>query len=373
MDRHGEKSPLIGSHARLSFPRKLLVSCVTTTTMASTLRLGFTGDVMLGRLVDRQQRSRSVDAVWGDLLGTLQSLDGLFINLESVLSQAGHPWRRTYRPFHFRADPHWAVPALEQAGVDWVSLANNHALDYGGEALCDTIDRLEEATIAHAGAGRTETTAHEPTRVSIDGVEIALIAFTDNTPEYAAGPDSPGVAHVSFDLDESESRQTLASTLEAARKTDPDLIVASLHWGPNMVTEPSSAFEDVGRWLIEQGVTIVHGHSAHVVQGIEIHNGCPILYDTGDFVDDYAVDETLRNDRGFLFELQIQRDGTPEELWLHPTEIRNCAVHTASEAATDWSHRQLRERSEPFGTQFEREDDELVIPLKDERNLGSDR
>ncbi|UPM42835.1 CapA family protein [Halocatena salina] len=341
--------------------------------MASTLRLGFTGDVMLGRLVDRRQRSRSVDAVWGDLLDELQSLDGLFINLECVLSRMGHPWRRTYRPFHFRADPRWAVPALERAGVDWVSLANNHTLDYEVDALYDTIDRLDRADIAHAGAGRTEATAHAPARLSIDGTEIALLAFTDNTPEYAAGPDSPGVAYVSFDLDDAESRRTLVSTIDDAKKTNPDLLIASLHWGPNMVSEPSSAFQDVGRWLIEQGVTLVHGHSAHVVQGIEIHDGCPILYDTGDFVDDYAVDETLRNDRGFLFELHVQRDGTPDVLRLIPTEIYECAVHTASETATNWSHRRLRERSEPFGTRIERKDDELLISLDRKRNSGTDR
>ncbi|RRJ33691.1 CapA family protein [Halocatena pleomorpha] len=335
--------------------------------MASTLRLGFTGDVMLGRLVDRRQRSRSVDAVWGDLLDELQSLDGLFINLECAVSREGHPWRRTYRPFHFRGDPRWVVPALERAGVDWVSLANNHALDYEVEALCDTVDRLDQADIAHAGAGRTDAAAREPARLSIDGVEIALFAFTDNTPEYAAGPDSPGVAHVSFDLHDEESRETLTSTIQKAKETNPDIVVASLHWGPNMVTEPSSAFQDVGRWLIEQGVTLVHGHSAHVVHGIEIHDGHPILYDTGDFVDDYAVDETLRNDRGFLFEVCVRRDGIPDELRLIPTEIRDCAVNTASEAATEWSHRRLRERSEPFGTRLARVGDELVASLDDDR------
>lgn len=341
--------------------------------MASTVRLGFTGDVMLGRLVDRRQRSRSVDAVWGDLLGRLQSLDGLFINLECCLSRGGRPWRRTHRPFHFRADPRWAVPALERAGVDWVSLANNHVLDYETEALCDTIDRLDGTAIAHAGAGRTEATAHEPARVSIDGVEIALLAFTDNTPEYAAGPDSPGVAHVQFDLDDDESRRTLARALDAAHETDPDLIVASLHWGPNMVTEPSPAFRDVGRWLIEQGVGIVHGHSAHVVHGVEVREGRPILYDTGDFVDDYAVDETLRNDRGFLFELSVERDGTPAELRLLPTEIRERAVHEASNGVADWSHERMREQSEPFGTRFERRDNELIVSLADDTNAESDR
>lgn len=336
--------------------------------MASTLRLGFTGDVMLGRLVDRRQRSRSVDAVWGDLLDRLRALDGLFVNLECCLSRGGRQWRRTHRPFHFRADPRWAVPALERAGVDGVSLANNHVLDYEVEALRDTIDRLDAASIAHAGAGRNEATAHEPALVSIDGMVIAFIAFTDNTPEYAAGPDSPGVAHVTFDLDDETSRRTLASALTSARETEPDLIVASLHWGPNMVTEPSSAFRDVGRWLIEQGVGIVHGHSAHVVHGIERHEGCPILYDTGDFIDDYAVDDTLRNDRSFLFELHVERDGTPVELRLLPTEISDCAVHKATDAAVDWSHERIRERSEPFGTRFERRDDELILSFRGNDN-----
>jgi poly-gamma-glutamate capsule biosynthesis protein CapA/YwtB (metallophosphatase superfamily) len=330
--------------------------------MSSTVRLGFTGDVMLGRLVDRQQRSRPVDAVWGDVLDRLQSLDGLFVNLECCLSTRGHPWQRTHRPFHFRADPDWAIPALERAGVDWVSLANNHVLDYEEVALYDTLDHLA-GDIAHVGAGRTVDDARKPAHVSIEGLDIAFVSFTDNTPEYAAGPDSPGVAHVEFDIEDEENRQILEESLATARETDPDLLVASLHWGPNMVTEPPDAFRAAGRWLIEQGVDIVHGHSAHVFQGIEIHNGRPILYDTGDFIDDYAIDDDLRNDRGFLFEFRVNRDGTLQNLRLIPTEIHDCAVHEARVSAADWSHDRMRELSEPFGTTFEKEGDELILAL----------
>lgn len=324
--------------------------------MPSTVRLGFTGDVMLGRLVNRQQRSRLVGAVWGDLHDRLQSLDGLFINLECCLSTRGHPWRRTYRPFHFRADPEWAVPALERAGVDWVSLANNHVLDYEEVAFHDTLDHLDVAGIAHTGAGRTVDGARTSAHVSIKGLDIALVSFTDNTPEYAAGPDSSGVARVEFDITDEENRHILEEALDTAREMNPDLLVVSLHWGPNMVSEPPDAFRETGHWLIEQGVDIVHGHSAHVFQGIEIYNNKPILYDTGDFVDDYAVDDELRNDRGFLFELQVDQDGTLRRLRLFPTEIHDCAVHEASSSAADWSRDRMCDLSEPFGTEFEQKD-----------------
>ncbi|MFC7188990.1 CapA family protein [Halocatena marina] len=332
--------------------------------MSSTVRFGFTGDVMLGRQVDRRQQSRSADAVWGDLLGRLQSLDGLFINLECCLSTRGQPWRRTYRPFHFRANPTWAIPALERAGVDCASLANNHALDYGVRALCDTLDHLDRGDIASPGGGRTMRAAREPSHVFIEGMNVAVISFTDNTPEYAADSDTPGISHTVFDLENEPCRKILGEALTAAQSAEPDLLVASLHWGPNMVTKPPDAFRAVGHWLIERGVDLVHGHSAHIFQGIEIHEGCPILYDVGDFVDDYAVDDDLRNDRGFLFELQTDREGSLRALRLLPIEIRDCAVHRAGSTAADWSRDRIRELSKPFGTEFERQEDELILPLE---------
>lgn len=338
---------------------------------SSSTRLGFTGDVMLSRLVDRRQRGtkrfgepRSVDAVWGDLLDRLQSLDGLFCNLECCLSTRGRPWRRTYRPFHFRADPDWAVPALSRAGVDWVSLANNHLLDFEEPALRETLSVLDGAGIAHAGAGRMVEEAREPSLVTIgdEDLAVALVSFTDNTPEYAAD-DDPGVAHVSFEPDDRESRTILEETLSIAHSVNSDLLVASLHWGPNMVIEPPESFRTTGRWLIDQGVDIVHGHSAHVFQGIEIYDGRSILYDTGDFVDDYRVDEELHNDRGFLFEFQVAGEGDLEVLRLHPIEIHNCAVHSASSNAAEWCRNRMRELSDPFSTEFEQHGEELVVSL----------
>nr|WP_302183416.1 CapA family protein [Halomicroarcula limicola] len=321
------------------------------------------GDVMLGRLVDERQRHRRVTAVWGDLRERLVALDGLFVNLECCLSTRGRPWRRTDRAFHFRASPRWAVPALEAAGVDCCALANNHVLDFEEPALLDTLDALDEAGIAHAGAGRVRSEAFRPAEVAVADLDVAVVSLTDNTPEYAATDASPGTAHVETDPTDAAVRRTVGETLDRARERDPDLLVASLHWGPNMRTEPPEPFREFAHWLVDAGVDVVHGHSAHVFQGVEVYDGSLVCYDTGDFVDDYAVDERLRNDRSFLFELSVTPGGRVTALRLVPTEIADFAVHAASETAAAWSRDRMRRLSEPFGTTFERDGDHLVLSV----------
>ncbi|WP_290815456.1 CapA family protein [Halovivax sp.] len=330
-------------------------------------RIGFTGDVMLGRLVDDRQRSRPVDAVWGDVLDRLSALDALVINLECTLSTRGRPWTRTNRPFHFRADPARAVPALERAGVDACALANNHVLDYEEPALRDTLANLDDAGIARAGAGETLEEALDPAFVRIEGggdsnpVDLAVVSFTDNTPEYAADEDAPGTARIEIDRDDADARERVRESVSRARERDPDLVVASLHWGPNMVTEPPAAFREFGRWLVDEGVDVIHGHSAHVFHGIEVYEGRPILYDCGDFVDDYRVDPRLRNDRSFLFELAVGVDGVPGELRLHPVEIDDCRVREADGDVAEWCRDRMRGLSSEFGTEFERDGEGLVL------------
>ena len=317
---------------------------------------------MLGRLVDDAQRQRPVSAVWGSMLDRLERLDGLLVNLECCLSTRGEPWQRTNRTFHFRADPDWAVPALQTAGVDCCALANNHVLDFETVALSDTLARLDDGDIARAGAGPERAAAFEPAVVSVGPLDVAVLSLTDNTPEYAAGARTPGTAYVRIDAGDRTTRARVSSALARARECDPDLVVASLHWGPNMATEPPDSFRTFARWLVEEGVDVIHGHSAHVFQGVEVVDGTPVCYDTGDFIDDYAVDAELRNDRSFLFEVCIE-DATPSKLRLLPTEIDEFAVHEAGPDTAAWSRQRMRERSAAFETTFHRTDEGLVVPL----------
>ena len=94
----------------------------------------------------------------------------------------------------------------------------------------------------------------------------------------------------------------------------------SNHWGANFVERPAPDFRRFARRVIELGADVFYGHSAHLCQGIEIHQGKPILYDTGDFIDDYAVDPVLRNDHSCLFKLMFDQ-GRLQRIELVPVRL----------------------------------------------------
>ena len=336
------------------------ITCPGTVDEDGNGRFGFTGDVMLGRGVNDRWADGPPDGVWGSVLDSLTALDGLFINLECCLSDRGDP--RPGRTYHFRADPDWAIPALAAADVTWASLANNHVLDFGTSALEDTLATLSEGGIHHAGAGLTRSSALDPSVVDVGDLTAAVVAFTDRSPTYAAGTNRPGTAFVRMDPGNPTTQWMVRSSLERARKADPDVIIVSLHWGPNWETHPSSDQREFARWVIDQGVDIIHGHSAHVLQGVEVYRGRPIIYDAGEFVDDYAIKEGLQKDRSFMFELVVG-DGQLLRLRLRPIEIRNGQVVEAGGEAAAWLREVMRKRSAAFDTTVHREGDGLGIPL----------
>jgi len=323
-------------------------------------RLGFAGDVMLGRRVDERWRGADPSGIWGPLGSRLRGLDGLFVNLECCLSTRGERWPG--KTYYFRADPSWAVPALAAAGTTWVSLANNHAMDFGPTALRDTRASLSAADIGHAGAGPDWERALAPSTVTAGPLEVAAIALTERFAQYRAGESEPGTAYLPLDASRPATYRTVTRLLARARAAGPDLVVVSLHWGPNWETTPGPTHREFGRWLVEQGADLVHGHSAHVVQGVEVHRGRPILYDTGDLVDDYSVKPDLRNDRSFLFVLEVA-DGQFDTVRLRPVEIDGGAVRPAHSAAVSWLHQAMADRCAPFGTPLRRDGNDLVIPL----------
>ncbi|QLH84077.1 CapA family protein [Halosimplex pelagicum] len=329
--------------------------------------LGFVGDAMLGRSVDERwagsespESARDPAAVWGSTLPALRGLDGLVLNLECSVSTRGE--RTPNRGYYFRADPGWALPALDAAGASFASLANNHLLDFGPTALADTVDHLERAGIATAGAGRDRAAAFEPTVASVGGLDVGVIALTDQSRSYRAEPDSAGTAWLRLDPERPETRDRVDAALEAVYRRDPDLVVASLHWGPNWEVRPSATQRRFARWLVDRGVDAVHGHSAHVPQGIEVYRGRPICYDLGDYVDDYVVKEGLHNDRSVRVELAVE-DGRLDRLRVVPVEIADERVRRAPPEVAAWVRERVRARSAAFGTTVEREGRGLSIPL----------
>jgi poly-gamma-glutamate capsule biosynthesis protein CapA/YwtB (metallophosphatase superfamily) len=317
--------------------------------------LALTGDVMLGRGVNETLRAVRPAEPWGDVLPLLLSADLRLINLECAITVQRRPWSRTPKVFHFRADP-LAVEVLKAARVNACSLANNHTLDFEEKGLLDTLEHLEAAGIRYAGAGRNLEEAARP--VLLEG-GLAVVAFTDNEPPFAAGPGRPGTNYLPVST-EPEVLRRVEEAIGAARDAGARTVVFSNHWGPNMVRRPPEAFRLFARAVVDRGADVYYGHSAHVFQGVEVYSGRPILYDTGDFIDDYAVDPDLRNDRSFLFRLSTE-DGELRRLELFPVVLPYARVELAAGEEREVILGIMQDLSAEMGTTFERREDRLVL------------
>ncbi|WP_254822338.1 CapA family protein [Haloglomus halophilum] len=309
-------------------------------------RIGLAGDVMLGRGVDERHADRRPESVWGTLLPDLRRLDGTLANLECCISERGTRWPG--KGYYFRTGG-WALPALDVAGIGAVSLANNHTLDFGPSALRDTLAGLERTGIGSSGAGTDRRAALEPAIIDVGEVSVAILALTDRMPAFAAGPRRPGTARMGLGERSWRARRLVRDVLRRPAVDRADLVVASLHWGPNWTLVKHPARRAFGRWLVDAGVDVVHGHSAHVPHGIEVYEGAPILYDCGDLVDDYLVKEGLHNDRSFLFELVVEA-GSVVAVRLHPVEIRRSTAHRATGDVARWLFERMRTLSSRFDT-----------------------
>lgn len=309
-------------------------------------RLLFVGDVMLGRLVNDALKEAPPEYPWGDTLPLFHGVHWRCCNLECVISDRGEPWARTPKAFHFRSDAR-NVAVLKAAQINAVSLANNHTLDFEEVALRDMLRLLDNAGIAHCGAGASLVEAAHPVITEVQGLRIGLIAFTDNQPEWEAQPESPGVFHVPIDVGD----QRTSKLFELVRYTRQrvNLLIVAAHWGPNWGYAPPTEQVPFGRALIDAGADVVFGHSGHVCRGIEIHHGRPIIYSAGDFIDDYAVNEVERNDRSFVFVLHVA-GGALQQLKLYPTEIHMCQARLARETEAEQIARQMRRLCLNLGT-----------------------
>ncbi|HVZ55463.1 MAG TPA: CapA family protein [Chitinophagaceae bacterium] len=307
-----------------------------------TLVLGLTGDVMIGRSVDPVISQEGYDYVWGDVLPLLRATDVNLINLETTLTRST---KSRPKVFHFKASPD-KVNALTRAHVTVANLANNHLLDYDGQGLEETCHTLREAGILFTGAGLNYLEAARPAILHAGIFRIGVLGMTDNEPGWAAGPDTPGIHYVN--VEDRGSRELVIAAMKTLRR-QTDLAIASIHWGPNGRERPSASFIRFAHELVDAGTDIVHGHSAHIFQGIEIYQSRLILYDTGDFVDDYAVDPDLRNDLSFLYRVRVSARG-PESLMLTPVRIGAYQVNLARGAEAAWSLRRIRQLSSALGT-----------------------
>ncbi|MFN2433329.1 MAG: CapA family protein [Gemmatimonadota bacterium] len=242
------------------------------------VRLALAGDTMLGRGVAAALLQPGGRGLFSPAVREAARDADLFVaNLECCISEGGSPWPAPHKRFFFRAPPA-AADALAELGVHAVTLANNHALDFGADALLETFEHLERVGIRWAGAGRDLSQARAHALLEARGFRLAIVSVTDHPADFAAGQQRPGVAFA--DLHVGVPDWLLESL--AAGAAAGDAVLLGAHWGPNLSLAPPRHVRAAAAAL-RPHVTLVAGHSAHAPHGVER----AVLYDLGDFVNDY--------------------------------------------------------------------------------------
>lgn len=286
------------------------------------LRIAFVGDFLPAgsaqAVINRYGYAKLFDGV-REILSTA---DAVVLNLETPLTTRGKAVEgKTYT---FRASPETAA-AMKAEGVKAVWLANNHILDFGPDALADTISYLDEAGVSHAGAGMNVGSAYSPALLELKGQRTALLGYSNTFPDnYWARKGRPGTA---FGSAKAVARGVTAASDIAKGATDGATggpIIASFHWGAELMTEPKEYQVDRAKLAIDSGASLVVGHHPHVAQPIDVYRGVPILYSVGNF----AFGSFSKRSRvGILAIAQFAEDGWCEQVEIYPLLVDNYEVN----------------------------------------------
>lgn len=247
-------------------------------TFDPTWTLVFGGDTLLTRAI------ASTTDPFAGIRPPVGDADLAIVNLETALSTRGRPQDKE---FTFRSAPSFA-DRLDAAGIDVVSLANNHTLDFGVDALNDTIANLDRVAVAHVGAGTSIDDALAPAEFAINATSVAVLGASQIIPNgsWVATPTRPGIASAGKHTINRETRQLL-DAVRRARNTN-DVVIVVLHWGIEGDPCPSGVQRDLGAQLVRAGATAVLGAHPHVLQPIvrmpTADGDALVAYSLGNFI-----------------------------------------------------------------------------------------
>jgi len=252
--------------------------------MAKPLNIVAVGDISFR---GNREDHPSVD-IFRQVTSILKSGDVVIANLESPLVDNSTPVQGKCT---LRGTVGWAK-IIKEAGIQFVSLANNHMMDYGVEGLKSTIKACKEAGLSYAGAGNNIDEACKPVYIDIKGKQIAILSRTSvivHSPSCATKT-TPGVAFLNID-----------ETLEAISncRREADLVVLSIHWGLENYLYPSKEQRMLAKQFVEAGAGLIIGHHPHVLQGIEQIGTALVIYSLGNFLFD-EFDWSFVNEEGIL-------------------------------------------------------------------------
>lgn len=289
----------------------------------------FAGDVLISSRIQNYYNAEGVVRIVSEeLLQEMKNADILMLNNEFPFSNRGTPMED--KQFTFQCEPQY-VSVLKELGVDIVSLANNHTLDYGREALSDTFETLEEAGILYAGAGETRERAEQVQIVEVNGKKFGFIAASRVIPvtDWDVRNRTPGM-FTTYD----DTRLTEVVT-EAEKECD--FVTVFLHWGIEYEEYPQEYQRTIAKNCFQAGADAVIGAHTHCLQGIEFMDGKPVYYSLGNYIFADSVDKsaavkiTIAEDNTVTYELlpvctingttQIMKEDAKEALFQYMEDI----------------------------------------------------
>jgi poly-gamma-glutamate capsule biosynthesis protein CapA/YwtB (metallophosphatase superfamily) len=250
-------------------------AAVATEVTGDTISLALVGDLLPAARVLELMKMNGYDYPFREAKVVLEAADIAAGNLETPITTRGTPAED--KQYVFRGTPE-AIPALKEAGFDYLSLANNHTLDYGWEGLSDTMDYLDDADLQHAGSGNDDREAFTPAYLESHGMTVAFVSVTRVVPEvsWKADRNHAGVA-------EAYTPNRAEAAIKEA-KQNADIVVVMVHWGVEKKDTPVATQTDLGHRFIDAGADLVIGSHPHVLQGFEAYKGKWIAYSLGNFV-----------------------------------------------------------------------------------------
>ena len=308
------------------------------TSRPATLTVAGAGDMIFDRQVRTLIQASGGAAPLARVASLLKRADLAIANLESMLSSNGT--KNATKDVTLRGDPR-GIESLKVAGLDAVSLANNHVLDYGPQPLLDTITSLDSAGIGHAGAGADKAAAWTPATIDRNGASTAYLAFSHIVPAgFLAQESRAGFASGRQDMN------LVEDAIREAKKTH-DYVIVSFHWGVEYTDNPTAQQVKNAHRAIDAGADMVLAHHPHVIQGVEFYKGGLIAYSLGDFVFDHYSRKT---GEAFILGAEMGPDGvtgvTATPVYLD--EYGRPEVVTGSAASTILGR--LKSISSPLGS-----------------------
>ncbi|UCB47349.1 MAG: CapA family protein [Spirochaetota bacterium] len=234
------------------------------------------GDIMLARGTRKYMDKLGYRYPFNEIAHEIERCDIAVANLESPISSRGKPFT-PFKGIYFRANPE-VIDGLKFSGFDIFSLANNHAFDWGVDAISDTMTLLDENGMKYCGVGRTRKEALSPAVVRINGTKIAFISYNDIYPFVVKDSDQ---TMLTLTLKSDSLRNEIGSL-----KKKYDVVIASVHSGIEYLRHPEQEKVVLMRSLRDYGVDVVLGSHPHVIQDIEVYRGGIIAYSLGNLIFD---------------------------------------------------------------------------------------